>query len=116
MHGRVGADERLLPVLGWAGFVVPVGRVLVVGTLVAEELAHAGLLSCPGLNEDWLVVVPDLVTEVAEHCSIWLAEPHPARLPARRVRLRQVESDHAVGVTGHDGLLAAGEQVEREAT
>ncbi len=80
MHGRVLGDERVLPIRRRPELVVSCDGVGVAGSLVAEQLAaplEVAVCAGSGLDEDVLVVVADLVTEVAEHRAVRLAEAHP---------------------------------------
>ncbi len=107
--------KLLGPVLGCAEPVVPVEGLGVAGPLVAEQrtaLAEQRLVR----DQHLLVVVADLVAEVAEHRAVRLAEPHAQRLAVGVEGLREVDRDHAVRVADDHGLAAAaGQQVEGQA-
>ena len=113
VHRRVGADVALLPVGRRALRVVAVHRLRVVLALVAEQraerVARAGLV-----DQDRLVVVAELVADVADHRAVRLAELGAALRADRVVGLREVDRDDAVGVPGHDRLPGARQQVEDE--
>jgi hypothetical protein len=89
---------------------VPVESGLVVGGLVAEQLAHP--VAVVVTDEQRLVVVPDLVPEVAEQGAVRLGHLDAHALAVRVVALGEVEGDHAVVVADDDVLVDAGEQVE----
>ena len=59
-----------------------------------------------------LVVVADLVPEVAQHRAVGLPQLLAHLLAVRRAALGEVDGDHAVGVADRDVLLDAAEQVE----
>ena len=67
-----------------------------------------------GFDEHVLVVVADLVTEVAEHRAVRLAEPHPQRFSVGVERLDEIDGDHAVGMTDRHrlALAVARQQIE----
>ena len=84
---------------------MPVDLGLVVLRLVAEQLAAARhqLVAAHQLP---LVVVADLVAEVAEHRAVGLGELGPDLLAVGVVALGEVDGDHAVLVADDDVLLA----------
>ena len=93
--------------------------VLIVGTLVAKDLAalvkvvsRAGI----GFHQDVLVVVPHLVAEVTQHGAVGLTEAHPQRLSVVVERLDEIDRDHPAGVPDHHTLTAAvaGQQIKRK--
>ena len=111
VHGRVGAHVLVGPVRRRALRVVAVHGRAVVLALVAEEGAER--VARPGLvDEDRLVVVPELVAQVADHRAVGLAELQAALGAYRVVGLRHVDRDDAVGVAGDHRLPGAREQVE----
>ena len=85
---------------------------LVVGAVVAEQLAAAVAGFAALRGEDRLVVVADLVAQRAERRAIGLAERDPPLLALGRVGLGEVERDHAVGVAGRHRPAVAGQEVE----
>ena len=93
---------------------MPVDGVAVARPLVAEQgaaLRHQRLLG----RQLPLVVVPDLVAEVAEHRPVRLAEADPQRLAVEVERLGEVDRDDPVGVPDDHALAAAaGDEVEPE--
>ena len=69
-----------MPVLRRSELVVPGDFALVVGALVAEQLAAVAEVAVgagAGFDEDVLVVMADLMTEMTEHGPVGLPEPHP---------------------------------------
>ena len=93
---------------------------LVVGAFVAEQLAalvEVALGARAGFDQDVLVVVADLVTEVSEHGAVRLAEPHPQRLAIGVKGLDEVDRDHPAGVSDRDRLAFAvtRQQIEGQA-
>ena len=110
----------VLPAVRCAELVVPGQGVGVAGPLVAEQLAAARQVTQrarAGFDEDVLVVVADLVAEVAQHRAVRLAESHPQRLAVGVKGFHQVDGDHPVGVPDRDPLAGAvtGQQVEGQA-
>ena len=85
----------------------------VIGTLVAEQLARPRELPAAG-REDRVVVVADLVPQVAEHRSVGLLHLLAHRDPVRVVGLGEVERHDPVGVAGRHRLDRAREQIEGE--
>ena len=102
---------------GRAELVVACDRVAVAHRLVAEQLAalvEVFVCARTGFDEDVLVVVADLVAEVAEHRAVRLAKSDPQRLAIVVERLDDVDRDDAARVAD-DHLLAggaAGQQIE----
>ena len=116
VHRGVLRDERVLPRLGGAHGVVARQRLLVARALVAEQVAAAR----PGLvilDEDVLVVVPDLMAKVPENRPVRLAELDAHRLADVVEALRQVDRDDPVRVPDDDlaSVRTAREQVEAQA-
>ena len=114
MHRRVAGDVVLLPARRRTLGVVAVDGRLVVGGLVAEQLAHPRAGVVVG-DEQRLVVVTDLVAEVAEQGAVRLGHLDAHALTVGVVALGEVERDHPVDVTDGDVLGDAGQQVERQA-
>ena len=109
-----------VPALGWPELVVPGDFGLVVGAFVAEQLAavvEVARGAGAGFDEDVLVVVADLVTEVSEHGPVGLAEPHPQRLAIGVEGLDEIDRDHPVGMSDRDRLAVAvaRQQIEGQA-
>ncbi len=92
--------------------VVALDGVGVAGPLVAEQLAALVEQRASSVDEHPLVVVADLVAEVAEHRAVRLAEPDAQRFAMVVEGLGEVDGDDAVGVADHDRPRDAREQVE----
>ena len=60
------------------------------------------------------VVVPDFVSEVPEHRSVWFAQLLSDELPVGIVRFREIERDHPGVVSRDHRAIARGQQLERE--
>lgn len=85
------------------------------GAFVTEVVAGCVDERAP-LDQDPLVVVGDLVSEVAEHRPVRLAELNPEPLEIVVARFREVDGDHSARVAGRDGAGAGvrRQQVERQ--
>ena len=86
VHGGVGGDEVLLPVRWRALVVVTVQRCLVVGIRVAEQLTEPLAVLLRRTDEPVVVIVTDLVPEMAEQRPVRLV--HRDSAAARGVRRR----------------------------
>ena len=65
-------------------------------------------------DQHGVVVVPDLVPEMAEQGAVGLVHRDPQLLAVHVVALGEVEGDHAVVVPGHHLFAAARQQVEHQ--
>lgn len=105
VHGGVAADVVRGPVGGWAGGVVALQGLAVVGAFVAEQLAK--LLQGGGIvrEEQVPVKVAHFVPQVAEQGAVGLVQVGAPAGALGVVGFGDVEGDEAVGVAGHHGLF-----------
>ena len=90
-------------------------RGLVVGVGVAEQLAEPLRVVLRRVDQPVVVIVPDLVAEMAEQRAVGLVHRDPQLLAVHVVALGEVQGDHAVVVAGEHLLVLTGQQVERQA-
>src|ERR1700730_803418 len=102
MRSCVGGNELLLPISGRACRVGAVHRLAVAGPLVAEYQPEFIKL-CGGSHEAIPIVMRDLVTKMSEQGPIGLAHLATTTFSLGVIRLGQIDSDDAVGVTRHHG-------------
>jgi hypothetical protein len=107
MGTRISADEFGLPVLSRAIGIVPLQGLSVILALVPEHLAealNAGIIA----NQDVPIVMADLMPEVPEQRAIGLAHARAPSLPLGIVRLRDVDRNQAIVMSGQDGWPIGG--------
>ena len=114
MHRGVGGDVALLPTGGGTLAVVPVHRRLIVRLRVAEQTPERLESLGEPRHQTVVVVMADLVAEVAEQRAVRLVHRHPQLLPMNVVAFGEVDGDDAVVMTGDHLLGGAGQQVERQ--
>src|ERR1700685_1285703 len=95
----VGADMRVLPILGRSRAVVMTQRLGVIRTLVTEE-ATKFFQPRAAAHESVPVIVSDLVAEMAEQGAIGLVLSDTLTLSFDVIGLIDVERNEAVVVTG----------------
>ena len=94
---------------------MPVQRLLVVGVRVAEQLVEPGDELGGRRDQPVVVIVPDLVAEVAQQGAVRLVHLHPQLLAVHVVTLGEIDCDDPVFVPGHHLLVCAGQQPESQA-
>src|SRR5450631_955626 len=99
MHGGVGADETLLPVFGRTLGVMPVKRLLIVGTLVPEDFAEGIQLAAVG-DQPIPEIVSYLMTEMSQKRAIGFFLERALLLAMHIVRLGNVDGNQSIVVPG----------------
>src|SRR5580704_17306566 len=106
MHGGIGADEVLLPTRGWAFAVVAFQRFLVVGALVAENLAKGVQLGAVR-NQPIPKVMPNLMAKMPQKGAIGLLLQRTLLLAVHVIRFCNVDGDQSIVVSRQDALRIA---------
>ena len=99
----VSADEAVLPIGRRARSIVGPQRLAVVRPLIAEDRAKV-LLPAGVADQPVPVVVPRLVSQVAQQRPVRFVQFESPAYPFVVVGFRDVQGDHAVGMAGHDAL------------
>src|SRR6516225_6469224 len=117
VHGRIFRNVGPTPVSWRTESVVSCDLGLVIGPLVTENrpaLIEIAGHPRPAFHQDALVIMADLMAEMAEHGAVGLAETNPLRLTVGIERLDQVDGDHPTGMPDLHALsvAVAGHQIE----
>src|SRR6266702_2811840 len=101
MTGGIGADERFLPIGRRPALIVALQGLLVIGALVAKQLAER-LEARTVLDQAIPVVMADLMAKVTQQRPVLLVLQLPLLLPADIVGFGHVDRDEAVVVACQD--------------
>src|ERR1051325_8812074 len=100
MRAGVGGDEALLPILRRSLPVVVLKGLRVVFPLISETVAKS-IDDAGSFDQPVPEVMADLMPEVTEESSIWLAQFFAATFALAIVGFSDVDCDLAVRVTRH---------------
>src|SRR5512136_1250295 len=99
MAGGISADKLILPVGRGPRVVMPLQRGRVIRTLITEKRPELRKLAAIP-DEPVPIVMPDLMSEMAEKGSVWLPHFLARLLPCRIIGFSQRDSYDAAIVPG----------------